>query len=189
MLTDVTQCRQSGIQLAGGVGGLLHAGGSPDKTGREYKFSRDDTVTDDFKILCVGFQKTGTTSLTSALMRLGFSVGNAHEPILQNLTWTDTLTQDIQKIALEQAHRYDAVQDSPYPFLYEELDREFPNSKFILTVRPTESWVRSMRSFFPNKMNLLRRWMAPSWSRLRMPKGWRGWSGCRRRCRVRVTPK
>lgn len=118
-------------------------------------------MTDDFKLLSVGFQKTGTTSLTVALQRLGYSVGNAWRPILEQLNAdTPNLTEEITRISMQRARQFDAIQDAPYAFFYEELDREFPNAKFVLTVRESASWIRSMRSYFPDKrMNFLRSWM------------------------------
>ncbi|ARA94451.1 hypothetical protein AWN76_015670 [Rhodothermaceae bacterium RA] len=42
----------------------------------------------------------------------------------------------------------DAVADSPLPLLYRECDRRFPGSKFILTTRGLDGWLRSMEWMF-----------------------------------------
>ena len=76
------------------------------------------------KIFGIGFSRTGTTSLTKALRLLGFDT--VHFP------------KDIDEIL---AH--EAATDMPVAGLYRELDRAFPHSKFILTVRDRESWLRS----------------------------------------------
>ncbi len=38
---------------------------------------------------------------------------------------------------------YDAITDTPVPSMYKELDKEYPNSKFILTIRNPEDWFES----------------------------------------------
>ena len=39
----------------------------------------------------------------------------------------------------------DAACDTPIPYLFEELDQRYEGSKFILTVRDLDSWLKSMR--------------------------------------------
>ncbi|MCI5060005.1 MAG: sulfotransferase [Alphaproteobacteria bacterium] len=96
------------------------------------------------KIFCIGFQKTGTTSLGKALGMLGYDVCG---PI-------GVTNPDIDRKALawavERVPDYDAFQDNPWPLLYQELDRLYPNSKFILTTRKPRSWLKSMRQYFGN---------------------------------------
>jgi len=41
--------------------------------------------------------------------------------------------------------KYDAFTDTPVARVYRELDSVYPGSKFILTVRPIDSWMESMR--------------------------------------------
>jgi hypothetical protein len=43
---------------------------------------------------------------------------------------------------------YKAFGDTPIPLIYKELDQKYPNSKFILTTRSRETWIRSMRWLF-----------------------------------------
>lgn len=94
------------------------------------------------KVFCIGFQKTGTTSLGKALGMLGYKVCG---PV-------GTLDPDIQdkalEIALKYTDRYDAFEDHPWPLLYRELDRIYPGSKFILTVRRPKSWLKSVLNYF-----------------------------------------
>jgi len=94
------------------------------------------------KIICVGFQKTGTTSLKWALKALGYSVaGNRSKlllPILRN-DWTKVL--GILK-------KYDAVEDNPWAIIYRQIDHMVPGCKFILTYRDPESWFRSVKRYF-----------------------------------------
>lgn len=94
------------------------------------------------KVFCIGFQKTGTTSLGKALDLLGYKVCG---PV-------GTLDPDFGdkalEIALKYTDKFDAFQDHPWPLLYKELDRLYPGSKFILTTRDPESWLDSVTNFF-----------------------------------------
>lgn len=89
-------------------------------------------------IIGVGFQKTGTSTLRDALKILGYRVkdttGRATLPILRE-NWTK-----IQSLL----EGYDAVEDTPWYYIYKELDSLYPNSKFILTYREPESWFKSV---------------------------------------------
>jgi hypothetical protein len=76
------------------------------------------------KIFGIGLAKTGTTSLNDALAILGIS----------SLGCPDSISA---------VRRFDAATDGIVAGRFEELDRAFPGSKFIYTVRNRESWVRS----------------------------------------------
>ena len=96
------------------------------------------------KIFCIGFQKTGTTSLGRALEILDYKVCGpvgVTNPQIQYkaLDW-----------AIERIPHFDAFQDNPWPLLYKELDTMYPGSKFILTTRRPRSWLRSMKKYFGN---------------------------------------
>lgn len=45
----------------------------------------------------------------------------------------------------------DAFTDAPYFFLWRNLDQNFPNSKFILTIRDEEEWIASVLKFYKDK--------------------------------------
>jgi hypothetical protein len=95
------------------------------------------------KIFCIGLSKTGTTSLASALEILGFKAKHWHYT-KKVFDYTD----DGIKIYFDKFSRYDAFADTPIARIYPELDRHFPGSKFILTVRDEERWAESFRSQF-----------------------------------------
>jgi len=105
------------------------------------------------KVFCIGFQKTGTTSLGLALEALGYRVCG---PI-------GVTNPRIREIALGWALTkipyYDAFQDNPWPLLYKELDYLSPGSKFILTMRRPRSWLRSMRKYFGNYESPAESWI------------------------------
>ena len=101
------------------------------------------------KIFCIGFQKSGTTSLEKAFRLLGYKVcGVTHE-----------LIPELQKKNFDALNRivvqYDVFRDNPWPVIYKELDARFPGSKFILTVRDEAAWIKSVVNHFdhtPSKM-------------------------------------
>ena len=112
------------------------------------------------KICCVGFQKTGTTSLDVALQNLGYRVGVAHRKINEVL---DPHAADadaiVKAVTLQCMDEHDALQDSPCPFMFEVIDKSFPGTKFVLTYRPVESWLSSYARYFQDENNPMRKWM------------------------------
>ena len=99
------------------------------------------------KIFCVGFHKTGTTSLYAALTTLGFKVtGTVGEE------WrVDELERDGAKRCIDIIDDFDAAEDMPWPLFFRELDDAYPGSKFILTVRDAEDWYASLDNHFGEK--------------------------------------
>ncbi|MEN7535945.1 sulfotransferase family protein [Aurantiacibacter flavus] len=91
------------------------------------------------KFLGVGWAKTGTTSLASALRHLGFR----HKT--QELSFTDALDQPGQEPIWECAARHETFEDWPWLLLYREFDQRFPGTRFILTTRDPQSWLISYR--------------------------------------------
>jgi hypothetical protein len=96
------------------------------------------------KVFCVGFQKTGTTSLRDALGQMGYKVASVYAGDLP----IDEMRARFVAMGLELAKNYDAVQDMPWPLIYRELDDAFPGSKFILTERDPDRWYKSITSHF-----------------------------------------
>ena len=94
------------------------------------------------KVFGIGLHKTSTTSLANALYTLGYDVAGAFD--------TGALEGhgELEQYVLKTANEYDAVQDMPWPSFYRLLDEHFPGSKFVLTVRPPEPWIRSVVSHF-----------------------------------------
>ena len=105
------------------------------------------------KIFCIGFHKTGTTSLAEALRVLGYTVTGP------NFVEDKRILDQALPLALEVAQRYDAFQDNPWPILYREMDEAFPGSKFILTTRPTDRWIKSVVKHFGKKDTPMRQWI------------------------------
>lgn len=101
--------------------------------------------TADFKIWGIGLSKTGTTSLAHALEILGYKTkdypGIAHYR-----------AGDLSSVDLEVVDAYDALTDTPIPSFYRELDARYPNSKFILTVRDRDGWLKSCKKQFTEQL-------------------------------------
>jgi hypothetical protein len=98
------------------------------------------------KVFCIGFNKTGTTSMEAALKGLGYRVGVQRDA---ELLMDDWAIRDFRRI-VAYCRTADAFQDVPFSvgFTYEVLDYAFPGSKFILTVRnDADEWYRSYMRF------------------------------------------
>lgn len=91
------------------------------------------------KIIGIGLNKTGTTSLGRALEILGY---NYH------YSWHEEFTMKYAKNEIPEiityAKNYNNLEDLPWCLLYKELYIAYPNSKFILTRRKSpEKWLES----------------------------------------------
>ena len=105
------------------------------------------------KVFGIGFHKTGTTSLAAALRILGYRVTGPNGVLDPNIA------RNVDSMAFDLAERFDAFQDNPWPLLFRKLDARFPASKFILTVRPAERWIRSVVQHFGSATTPMRTWV------------------------------
>ena len=92
------------------------------------------------KIFGLGLPKSGTTTLHRALEILGYS--SIHNPG-DSATARQLRNGDYNLSILE---HYDAVMDNPIPAVFAQLDECWPGSKFILTIRPIEEWLKSSKN-------------------------------------------
>jgi hypothetical protein len=105
------------------------------------------------KIFCIGFHKTGTTSLNVALKTLGYRVtgpNGVNDP---------DIARNVYRMADDLVKRYDAFQDNPWPIIYKELDGKYPGSKFILTLRDADAWIKSQVRHFGRQETEMRKWI------------------------------
>ena len=102
------------------------------------------------KVFGIGFHKTGTTTLESVLTDLGYKVCGPKRELLELIK--SKKFKNIFKLV----EKYDAFEDVPWPLIYKELDDEFPNSKFILTIRSTDKWISSVVKHFGNSKTKMR---------------------------------
>jgi hypothetical protein len=98
------------------------------------------------KIFCIGFHKTGISTLAKCLKELRFvphaSWNNSKFLVPR---WAEGNYYPI----LEYAKNFKSFSDSPWNHtnLYEALDMKFPGSKFILTMRDPDKWFESTRKW------------------------------------------
>lgn len=105
------------------------------------------------KVFCVGFHKTGTSTLNTALTRLGYRVRSVLKIHDENVAAT---AETAARALLDQ---YDAFEDNPWPILFRELDAWAPGSKFILTLRDVDAWYLSALKHFGRTPTPMREWI------------------------------
>lgn len=104
------------------------------------------------RIFGVGMHKTGTTSLSSALKILG--IDSAH---WESGDWARKIWEEMKRDGCSRTvESHYALTDLPIAVLYRELDRSYPGSKFILTVRDEASWLRSVERHWSYSHNRYR---------------------------------
>jgi len=115
------------------------------------------------KIFAIGFYKTGTTTVFEALKGLGYRTINGDKP--GSYTGADdgvTLLRQIEvgDYRLPTFDLFDAFTDNPYFHLWREMHAQFPDAKFILTVRDERPWLESCVRFYRNRrVRPMRVWM------------------------------
>ena len=97
------------------------------------------------KIFGIGLSKTGTTSLARALDILGYST----KDYLGVARYT---AGELSSVDLEELEANDAFTDTPIPSFYQQLDKQYPNSKFILTTRDMDGWLKSCKKQFTERI-------------------------------------
>lgn len=102
------------------------------------------------KVFGIGFHKTGTTSLGTALEVLGFRVCGPVGFLKADIAET------LRETAFDVVDEYDAFEDNPWPLLYRELDERYPSSRFILTTREPNAWLASILRHFGGRSTPMR---------------------------------
>lgn len=99
------------------------------------------------KYFCIGRNKTGTSSLKKAFEDLGFITGNQREAeILYDKYYFNNEFDPV----IDYCKTAQVFQDAPFscPDTFKYLDKAYPGSKFILTVRDdAEQWYQSLIKF------------------------------------------
>ena len=97
-------------------------------------------------VFCIGLGRTGTTSLTQALGMLGYHANHLPVDEVTQREMNAYFAKDLLTTAplhLSILNEYNALADTPVCCIYQGLDRAYPGSKFILTVRDKQSWLAS----------------------------------------------
>lgn len=98
------------------------------------------------KTFCIGFNKTGTTSLEKFMSIHGFRCGDQRRGELLMTDYTEGRWQGLKDLV----DSADFFQDLPFsaPGTFRVLDETYPGSRFILTLRDSpEQWYRSLVEF------------------------------------------
>jgi hypothetical protein len=98
------------------------------------------------KVFCIGYNKTGTTTVEQVLSDLGYRMPNQAKQ--ESLT-VEEMFKGNYKPLISLCKKYDAFQDMPFSqsVTYAILDALFPGSKFILNVRDSDEWFESLTRF------------------------------------------
>ena len=105
------------------------------------------------KVFGIGFHKTATSSLGSALSILGYRVCGAvgvRDPDIES---------NVYALVDKNAAMYDAFHDHPWSVTYKYLDKKYPDSNFILTIRNDEDWLASALAHFGSADTPMRQWV------------------------------
>lgn len=105
------------------------------------------------KIINIGCHKTGTTTFECMMEVLGYRVCNFDHTFFWMMK-----KNDIQNL-LRIARKWDVVSDFPWYLCYKELDRAFPGSKFVITIRDVEDWYKSITGHFGSERKQTIQWI------------------------------
>jgi Sulfotransferase domain len=108
---------------------------------------QDQSSTRRGKVFGIGLGRTGTGSLVAALNLLG--VRSIHYPS-DDQTLRELKAAQFRLSVLDE---YDGAADISVAPYYAELDRAYPGSKFILTVRDKANWLDSIEAHLANVNN------------------------------------
>ncbi len=100
-------------------------------------------MTPSVKVFGIGLSRTGTSSLNEALTSLGFA--SVHFPA-DRATRAAVARYLLHGAAFERLPVLDtaaALTDTPVCCIFRPLDAAYPDSKFVLTVREEQDWLRS----------------------------------------------
>jgi hypothetical protein len=87
---------------------------------------------------------------------LGFSSGHWKNAHCAKAIWREVNENGTSR-TLETCY---ALCDLPIPLLYKQLDAAYPGSKFVLTLRDEQSWLRSVRNHYDPAKNPQQRYWA-----------------------------
>ncbi len=109
------------------------------------------------KVFGIGWAKTGTTTLGKCFETLGYHHQSQDLGLVR-----DVAKGDLSRI-MALAETKETFEDWPWIILYRELDKAFPESRFILTKRDAGKWVQSYENMLanqgdaPKELNQIRR--------------------------------
>lgn len=98
----------------------------------------------DAKIFCIGYNKTGTTTLGKSLELLGYRNSSFNKKV-----WREYYKKGKIDKVLQYTAKFESFDDLPWlkEDLIPVLDRTFPESKFIYLERDELSWKNSLQKW------------------------------------------
>lgn len=98
----------------------------------------------DAKVFCIGFNKTGTTTLGKSMELLGYRNSSFNKKV-----WSKYYKKGKIDKVLRYTSKFDSFDDLPWlkTDMIPILDSKFPGSKFIYLEREKESWQKSMENW------------------------------------------
>jgi hypothetical protein len=104
------------------------------------------------RIFGIGLSRTATTSLTSAISRLGFRAVHFPADDRSRAQVMSFLANRAATLRLTILDQVDAITDTPVAATFPALDAAYPGSKFILTVRERGPWLESCRAYWTDRV-------------------------------------
>jgi hypothetical protein len=103
------------------------------------------------RVFGIGLNKTGTSSFHEAMTILGYESLHWGGPTVHKLV--QAALDDGRPLLANLDQRYDAFSDiGLLSRRFKMLDRQYPGSHFVLTVRPIDEWVDSRRRHVENNV-------------------------------------
>lgn len=107
-----------------------------------------DTVT--AKVFVLSLHRSGTTSVHHLLRTIGYKslhwpIRDGERDIRADITGHETDLEYVWSSLSPLLERRESFSDVPFPVLYKQALRDFPNARFLLLNREPNSWLRSVR--------------------------------------------
>jgi len=103
------------------------------------------------RIFCIGLNKTGTSSFHEAMTILGYE--SMHHGGVEVESRISAALAANEPVLSRLDQRFDAFSDiGQLSRRFLMLDRQYPGSRFVLTVRPIDAWIDSRRRHVENNI-------------------------------------
>lgn len=123
-------------------------------------------------VICIGLNKTGTSSFVSSLEKQGFQL--AKEELIFMKCVQDVYHGDFNStFSILENERFNLYDDMPFSFpnFYKQIYKKRPDDVYVLTVRrDVDTWVKSVINFYPILQNGTKdKWEDKSYFHLILP--------------------
>lgn len=103
------------------------------------------------KVFVLSLHRSGTTSVHHLLRALGYKslhwpIRDGDRDIRAEVAGHESDLEFVWSSLSSLVSRRDSFSDVPFPVLYKQAARDFPDAKYILVTREPNSWLRSVRS-------------------------------------------